>query len=34
MMRMLDLNDHWFVDISAIALKAAISGSIFAVPGA
>jgi len=34
MRRMLDLNDHWFVDINTIASNAAISGSIFADPEA
>jgi hypothetical protein len=31
---MLGRNDHGFVDISAMALNAAISGSILAVPDA
>jgi len=31
---MLGLDDHGFVDISAMALNAAISGSIFADPEA
>jgi hypothetical protein len=32
--KMLASTDHWFVDINAIALNAAIRGSIFAEPDA